>query len=72
MEEGGDAGTLLGAASALRDVTGSPGSAQDAATVSGLAATARAALGDDDGFEGPWEIGRQLSSEEVVAFAGRL
>jgi hypothetical protein len=37
-----------------------------------LAATARAALGDDDGFEGPWEIGRQLSSEEVVAFAGRL
>ncbi len=71
MEEWGAAVTLLGAASALRDVTGSPGSTQDAATVAGLVAAARAALGDD-GFEGPWEIGRQRSSEEVVAFAGRL
>jgi hypothetical protein len=68
MEEWGDAVTLLGAASALRDVTGSPGSAQDVETVAGLVATAQAALGDDE-FGGRWEIGRQLSSGEVVAFA---
>jgi hypothetical protein len=33
-----------------------------------VAAAARAALGDGE-FGGRWEIGRLLSSEEVVAFA---
>ena len=69
-EDWREAAALLGAASALREVTGSPGSAQDAEAVAGLVATGQAALGDGD-FYGQWEIGRQLSSDEVVAFAAR-
>jgi predicted ATPase/DNA-binding SARP family transcriptional activator len=60
--------TLLGAAGALREVTGSPGSASDQAAVEGLQRGARGALGEA-AFEGAWEIGRQLSVGEMVAFA---
>jgi hypothetical protein len=47
---------------------GSPGSAPDQAAVATLVSATRRALGDAD-FEAAWDIARQLSAGEVVAFA---